>query len=172
MYLSDTLSRATMKETGGDEIHHNPDPEMLNVVHSVSKLLPMSESRFKQFQKATEEDKELQMLFEYFKKGWPEKKVVQKICYHTTKQDMLMLIHEAHLGITKCKSRARELMYWPGISRDIEDLINKCSICEKFQKSRTKKTLEQGRSEGSANCATTLGPAFSKGPAQLTEFTN
>ncbi|GBL84994.1 Retrovirus-related Pol polyprotein from transposon 17.6 [Araneus ventricosus] len=47
MYLADTLSRAGMKETGGD------DPEMLNVVHSVSKLLPMSESRFKQFQKAT-----------------------------------------------------------------------------------------------------------------------
>ncbi|GBN77551.1 Retrovirus-related Pol polyprotein from transposon opus [Araneus ventricosus] len=70
---------ASMKETGGD------DPEMLNVVHSVSKLLPMSESRLKQFQKATEEDKELQMLFEYFKKGWPEKKVVQKTCYHTTK---------------------------------------------------------------------------------------
>ncbi|GBM78829.1 Retrovirus-related Pol polyprotein from transposon 17.6 [Araneus ventricosus] len=72
MYLADTLSRASMKETGGDDL------EMFNVVHSVSKLLPMSESRFKQFQKATEEDKELQMLFEYFKKGWPEKKVVQK----------------------------------------------------------------------------------------------
>lgn len=161
MYLADTLSRASMKETGGD------DPEMLNVVHSVSKLLPMSESRFKQFQKATEEDKELQMLFEYFKKGWPEKKVVQKnlLPYYKVKndlycidglvflndkiivptilrQDMLMLIHEAHLGITKCKSRARELMYWPGISRDIENLINKCSICEKFQKSQTKEPLE------------------------------
>ncbi|GBO00517.1 hypothetical protein AVEN_3736-1 [Araneus ventricosus] len=122
MYLADTLSRANMKETGGD------DPEMLNVVHSVSKLLPMSESRFKQFQKATEEDKELQMLFEYFKKGWPEKEVVQKnlLPYYKVKndlycidgliflndkiivptilrQDMLMLIHEAHLRLRNVK---------------------------------------------------------------------
>lgn len=34
-------------------------------------------------------------------------------------QNMLDLIHETHFGNKKCKSRAHENFYWPGISTDI-----------------------------------------------------
>ena len=34
--------------------------------------------------------------------------------------EMLKLIHESHFDVEKCKSRARELLYWPRMSYDIE----------------------------------------------------
>ena len=39
------------------------------------------------------------------------------------RQDMLLLIHKSHLGIQKCKCMAREIIYWPGIYRHIENLF-------------------------------------------------
>ena len=44
-------------------------------------------------------------------------------------KEMLTLIHETHLGIVKCKIRAREFMYWPGMMSDIQDIVEKCEIC-------------------------------------------
>ena len=38
---------------------------------------------------------------------------------------MLKLIHESHFGVEKCKSRARELLYWPRISSDIESIVSR-----------------------------------------------
>lgn len=46
---------------------------------------------------------------------------------------MLDLIHESHLGIEKCKARAREVVYWPGMSNKIHDYVLKCKTCEKFR---------------------------------------
>ncbi|GFV11066.1 transposon Tf2-9 polyprotein [Trichonephila clavipes] len=57
MFLADTLSRAfPVSETVRD------DPEMLNIVHTISKHLPMSEKRREQFKKETELDPELQIV--------------------------------------------------------------------------------------------------------------
>ena len=38
-------------------------------------------------------------------------------------------IHQGHLGIAKCKARARQVMYWPIINADISDIVSNCSIC-------------------------------------------
>jgi hypothetical protein len=35
----------------------------------------------------------------------------------------LKLIHESHLGIVKCKQRAREVMYWPTMNTAIEEEV-------------------------------------------------
>ncbi|GFS38882.1 uncharacterized protein K02A2.6 [Nephila pilipes] len=56
---------------------------------------------------------------------------------------MLQLIHEAHFGIEKCKKRAREIMYWPGMNSDIETVVSECVICEKFKKANSKETLKR-----------------------------
>ena len=34
----------------------------------------------------------------------------------TLQPHMLQLIYESHLGVVKCKQRAREVLYWPGMS--------------------------------------------------------
>ncbi|GFU55362.1 transposon Tf2-6 polyprotein [Nephila pilipes] len=67
MFLADTLLRAFL-------INENvrDDPEMLNIVHTVSKHLPMSEKRLVQFKKETELDPELKIVVKYSKEGWPK----------------------------------------------------------------------------------------------------
>ena len=33
------------------------------------------------------------------------------------RQQMLRLVHESHMGVEKCKARARTVMYWPGMAK-------------------------------------------------------
>ncbi|GFW59522.1 transposon Tf2-6 polyprotein [Trichonephila clavipes] len=64
MFPADTLSQAfPVSETVRD------DPEMLNIVHNISKHLPMSEKRRVQFKKETELDPELQIVVKYIKEA-------------------------------------------------------------------------------------------------------
>ncbi|GFX52844.1 uncharacterized protein K02A2.6 [Trichonephila clavipes] len=162
MFLADTLSRAfPASEPLRD------DPEMLNIVHTISKHLPMSEKRRVQFKKETELDPELQTVVKYIKEGWPKSyknvdnsiKTYYKIknniyiqegllfsnekliVPYSLRKDMLQLIHEAHFGIEKCKKRAREIIYWPGMNSDIETLVSQCVICEKANSKEPLKPL-------------------------------
>ena len=71
----------------------------------------------------------------------------------TLRQQMLRLIHESHMGAEKCKARPRTVMYWPGMSKDIEHEVSKCSVCMKHQKRHNESLLyrmtflmEDGRS--------------------------
>lgn len=45
---------------------------------------------------------------------------------------ILSKLHVSHLGIGKTKGRARMLFYWPNMNVEIENLITKCKVCEKF----------------------------------------
>lgn len=46
--------------------------------------------------------------------------------------EMLARIHEGHLGINKCKERARRLLFWPGLSGEIENMVKACAVCQKY----------------------------------------
>ena len=42
-------------------------------------------------------------------------------------------IHTGHLGITKCRARARTSVWWPGLSKQIEDLVAQvCQLCQRW----------------------------------------
>ncbi len=43
-------------------------------------------------------------------------------------------IHEGHQGITKCRERAKQSVWWPGLSKQIKDLVDKCDKCSKETK--------------------------------------
>jgi hypothetical protein len=57
------------------------------------------------------------------------------------RKDMLSRIHGGHLGIEKCRARAREAVYWPGINRDIETLISKCDTCQRHRYKQAKEPM-------------------------------
>ena len=57
------------------------------------------------------------------------------------RQYILELLHIAHLGIEKTKSRARANVYWSGISGDIESYIQKCKECQQYRYKNPKETF-------------------------------
>ena len=57
------------------------------------------------------------------------------------RKSMLNLIHYNHLGIEKCKNRAREVLFWPMMNKQIEDLVKSFPACLKYRKANSKETL-------------------------------
>ncbi|UYV69483.1 K02A2.6-like, partial [Cordylochernes scorpioides] len=45
------------------------------------------------------------------------------------KLEILDKLHAGHFGITKTRLRARETVWWPGISEEIAETVRKCSVC-------------------------------------------
>ncbi|KAJ8049300.1 hypothetical protein HOLleu_01984 [Holothuria leucospilota] len=52
---------------------------------------------------------------------------------NSLRQDMLKRIHEGHQGINRCKSRARQCLFWTGLSGQIEAMVARCSACQTFR---------------------------------------
>ena len=44
------------------------------------------------------------------------------------RHEMLKVIHQPHLGEEASKSRAREVLFWPEMDKDIEKLVNQDPI--------------------------------------------
>ena len=54
---------------------------------------------------------------------------------------VLKAIHEGHLGIEKCKERARTCVYWPHINNAIEQYVQSCSVCNMYNRANQKEPL-------------------------------
>ena len=50
--------------------------------------------------------------------------------------EMLQYIHEGHQGKEHCLLRARNTVFWPTMTYDIQQLIEKCMICQEYGKSQ------------------------------------
>lgn len=59
----------------------------------------------------------------------------------TMRAIILSKLHESHLGIVKTKGRARMLFYWPNMNNDVENLIAKCRVREKFSYKNCKQPM-------------------------------
>ena len=55
---------------------------------------------------------------------------------------MLRQIHNSHLGIVKRRQRAREVLFWPGMSVEIEQMVNNCSVCADYTKNQPSEPLK------------------------------
>ncbi|XP_048751787.2 uncharacterized protein K02A2.6-like [Ostrea edulis] len=162
MFIADALSRHYLDETTEELV---PEVDVNSI--TLNQHLPMSKDRYTEFQQETLRDSTLQQLLHTVLSGWPEAKQnlqstlipywsfrdeishVDGLLFKGSKllipksmqQKMLDLVHESHLGIVKCKSRARECMYWPGMAAQIEDKVSKCHICAEVQNSNPKEPM-------------------------------
>lgn len=125
-------------------------------------ILPLSDSAENEFKEATEADPELQAIKEIIIAGWPDKvssvsslarkyfnfrdelalheglllKGDQIIVPTQLRRKMLALIHQGHLGIESCIKRAKEALFWPGMSTDITTYVNSCAVCQSTQRAK------------------------------------
>ena len=54
----------------------------------------------------------------------------------------LKVLHLGHYAVNKMNLRARETVYWPGISEDIKVTYHRSDICAKFARTQQKETLQ------------------------------
>ena len=52
------------------------------------------------------------------------------------RSEMFQYIHEGHQGKERCPLRARNTVFWSKMICDIQQLIEKCVICQEYRKSQ------------------------------------
>jgi hypothetical protein len=134
MYIADTLSRACLPE----DIRHKDKFASINAVSH----LRIREERLKQLKSATEADETMQTLKTVILKGWPDtrQELPTQVTPYYSYRDELTLhdglifkgenvvvpesmrksmkehLHISHLGGKSMLRRARECIFWPGMS--------------------------------------------------------
>ncbi|VDI80511.1 Hypothetical predicted protein [Mytilus galloprovincialis] len=162
MFISDALSRAYLPDSNDKLIDDELD------ISYIEKQLPISSRKIAEIKDATEADENLRKLSSVVVSGWPNSKemlpddiqsywnfrdeitVIDGLLYKSQRifipkslqREMLVKLHEAHLGIVKTKQRAREILFWRNMNSDIENFIKICSICNKFRKANCREPLK------------------------------
>ena len=59
----------------------------------------------------------------------------------TLRSDILNIRHQGHIGIERTQLRARNTVYWPGISKGITELISNCETYISFRNAQSTEPL-------------------------------
>ncbi|XP_030855818.1 uncharacterized protein K02A2.6-like [Strongylocentrotus purpuratus] len=165
MYTADTLSRAVDPNA---QLNAETEEDIRVYVDAIVKSMPVTSNKRNQIVEETKKDDQLQELLGIIRDGWPETKQQScpvrvreywnirselseadgiifkgsKIVVPTTmRRFMLNKIHEGHLGIEKCKKRAREVIYWPRINTDITEMVQSCTSCLMYRPKQQAESL-------------------------------
>ena len=165
MYIADALSRALPKQSKiSSTSHFCNDLETVNFVED----LPISDSTLAKFQVETAKDESLQVLSQVIRAGWPTKtsmvptsaqpffkyrdemtlqnglifKGTKIVVPESLHRCMLEETHKSHQGLQACLRRAREVFFWPRMSAQLKDLIDKCSICQSVKPEQASEPLQ------------------------------
>ena len=138
---------------------------MLNIHQITSQFNARSDS-LQQLHEASQADDTFAILKYTIQKGWPsnikelqseiqafwtfqEELTIEdglilkgtRIVIPSQKQaEVLKLIHEGYQGLTKCKLRAKETVYWPSLNGQLKKLVPNCQLCLKYLQSKCKLT--------------------------------
>ena len=57
------------------------------------------------------------------------------------RESMKKKVNMGHLGINSCLHRARDLIFWPGMSTDNREYVEKCGTCSTYQDKQPPESL-------------------------------
>ncbi|UYV64427.1 Mad [Cordylochernes scorpioides] len=132
--------------------------ELLNLARRIevvaTRINPIKDEMLAKIFEAQQEDTTLKAVVNYLEQGWPDKKKKSQALlsyWHvkdelgvqngllmrgcrlvipaSMKLEILDKLHAGNFGITKTRLRARETVWWPGISEEIAETVRKCSVC-------------------------------------------
>ena len=157
LVLADALSRISI-----DGIHAAVAVDQLESSVGRGTLfesLPLSESRLKELQRSTIQDEVGRLLFKFSTSSWPDKKSLPEIMKPfvsnkasftvleglvfmdnriyvpvSERRSVLSKVHAGHLGETKCIRRATEVVWWPGITTEIRQMVKSCQTCLEYRR--------------------------------------
>ena len=118
-------------------------------VHTVLQSLVITDRRLESVRHATSGDSQMRTLKQTILQGWPEtradcnKSVVEfwnhrdelsaagdlifrgqtLVIPKPLRQQMIESIHTGHMGTQKCIQRAKDVMFWPGMTKEITDFV-------------------------------------------------
>lgn len=161
LYTADALSRTPLSASDV-----SLEQEINIYVNSVMSNLPASDTRLEQIRLHQQEDETCRLLISYCLDGWPDRSQLHGIInqywpFHSeiTVVDGILLygcriiipsslrleildrLHEGHQGISKCRSRSQHSVWWPGLSRQISELIANCRTCCQYDKNHPEPLL-------------------------------
>lgn len=154
--VADALSRLQNREQNVSPTISEDDMEAH--VDSFVQSIPVSDSKLQEIIELQNEDIVCKELKRFCLEGWPIKdrlttalkpywcerasltvvnnllvKESRIIIPSVMRLEVLDKIHEGHQGVTKCRARAKGAVWWPGLSREIQDMVSNCKICAKHQ---------------------------------------
>ena len=144
--VADTLSRHFI-----DKPAENPDEFLEVQVHGVMSSLPVSNQKCSEISTETEKDPQLKQLKSVILSGWPnlrkdcprdvldfwnyrdELTIMNEMIFKGEKivipssmrQEMLSILHKGHMEIDKTRQRGCDILFWPKMNNDIEQVITK-----------------------------------------------
>lgn len=143
--LADALSRSPVGK---------PQEEEMLAVNNLT-LQPIQDSRLAQIRQQTAADPTMMALAEIIAKGWPDHRSAlpgtltpyfnyrdeltaqdgivlrgeRVVIPHSMRAEIKEKVHAGHLGIATCLRRAKDIIFWPGMSAELRQYIEACATC-------------------------------------------
>ena len=168
MILADALSRAYINaKPESNDLEDDLICDLICAVNLSVNNLSVSYPKLQEIRSATGQDSTMMTLRNTIRSGWPEKtsQIPQELREYwnyrdelsevdgiilkgerivipaSLRKNMLEIIHSSHLGMVKCKLRARDILFWPQMEKDIEQVVFKCHICLECQPSNPREPM-------------------------------
>ena len=158
LHLADTLSRAALPQPISARVTHFDVFRMEMESSEFSRNARLEESTEKHLREETSKDITLTALHKVIVHGWPEDRlniseplrpywsyrdelsVQNGIIYKGTQvmvpqsmhKEMLRKIHANHFGAESNIRMAREVLFWPGMRKSIQDMCDACGTCAQY----------------------------------------
>ena len=157
LVIADTLSRAYIDS-----------PDLRPRIMKINFFPDISDARLEEVREATAQDASLMTLKSLILEGWPDTKckvpdvarpyydmrdvlsyengIILKgeaiLIPRCLRRDILGRLHSAHMGYNSMMRRARSLVFWPGMAKDVKQLVEACAPCQELRPRNPRETLK------------------------------
>ena len=148
---ADALSRSP---TTRKDVQDQLSREAERLINMIIETASISNVKLQHIRETVQNDNVCKTVLNYCKSGWPKVTKLSKdllpfynlrndlsvqnglllkreaiIIPEMLRKNILEKIHEGHQGVNKCRDRAKDIVWWPGISRDIGNWVKYCAVC-------------------------------------------
>ena len=157
LVIADTLSRAYIDS-----------PDLRPRIMKINFFPDISDARLEEVREATAQDASLMTLKSLILDGWPDTKCKVPDVAHPyydmrdvlsyengiilkgeailiprcLRRDILGRLRSAHMGYNSMMRRVRSLVFWPGMAKDVKQLVEACAPCQELRPRNPRETLK------------------------------